>query len=344
MENTVVQAQYEGLIKLVEDLKTKLIDERKKNMSLEKNLREELCNEFNQMLVEVEQGYEQRNQDQISEAKRVNEWRIGELNNVHSRRNKRKDADAFDEELETFRLKSQLEEKTKVESVLVQELEDLKLQVEAMKDATMKSKAEQDKLEAANSKVQFELADQQRLAGELGRELASTEARLVEERRSNKAIREGETDALLESERQLAEAREELAKKEGEVSDLEDLIQEAKDEFIMKLDELQEAQKECQELKRQVAFLSLDIEELLGNQQECHILQQVANNRLEDKERKIEQLEQELETKEEEEVKTLKKELKSLQKEVDSKQNQHERELKRAKLASDKVSQFPITC
>ena len=125
MENTVVQAQYEGLIKLVEDLKTKLIDERKKNMSLEKNLREELCNEFNQMLVEVEQGYEQRNQDQIAEVERVNVWRIAELNNVHSKRNKRRDADAFDEELETFRLKSQLEEKTKVESMLVQEVEDL---------------------------------------------------------------------------------------------------------------------------------------------------------------------------------------------------------------------------
>ena len=53
LENTVVQAQCEGLMKLVEDLKGKIVEERKKNANLEKNLREELCIEFNNMLVEV---------------------------------------------------------------------------------------------------------------------------------------------------------------------------------------------------------------------------------------------------------------------------------------------------
>ena len=46
--------------------------------------------------------------------------------------------------------------------------------------------------------------------------------------------------------------------------------------------------------------------------------------------------------KEEEEVSTLRKEFKSLQKELDTKLSQHEREMKRSKLASDKVSQSDV--
>ena len=60
MDNTVVQTEYEVLLNLVDSLKSKLKEERTKNMTLEKNIREELCNEFNQMMVDVEQGYEKR--------------------------------------------------------------------------------------------------------------------------------------------------------------------------------------------------------------------------------------------------------------------------------------------
>ena len=60
MDNTVVQTEYEVLLDLVENLKSKLKEERTKNLNLEKNIREELCNEFNQMMVDVEQGYEKR--------------------------------------------------------------------------------------------------------------------------------------------------------------------------------------------------------------------------------------------------------------------------------------------
>ena len=320
LENTVVEAQYEGLLKLVDDLKSKLIDERKKNLSLEKNLREELCNEFNQMLVEVEQGYEQRLQDQLAENEKFSDWRIGELNKVHSKRAKRKredDTGDFDqEEMEKQRLQSELEEKTKAESVLVQEVEDLKQQVAAMKDATVKSKQEQDKLQAANSKVQFELAEQQRLAAELGRELAATGTELEEERRSHKAIRDGETDALLESERQLSKAREELARIENDVSDLKDLIQEAGDDFIMKDEELREAEAECKERESQVAQQGLVIQDLQGQLEECHILLREVNDEKQDQEQRIEELELELEKQENTMVAALESQLLEVREEL----------------------------
>merc|ERR1712098_348886 len=104
-------------------------------------------NEFNQMMVDVEQGYEKRIQAEREEAERANEWRIQELNKVHSKRNKRKreeEDNINEDELQVVRLESELSERTK--------------------ETVLKSKQEQDKLQSANSKVQFELAEQQRLA------------------------------------------------------------------------------------------------------------------------------------------------------------------------------------
>merc|ERR1712098_787521 len=79
MDNTVVQTEYEVLMGLVENLKSKLKEERTKNLNLEKNIREELCNEFNQMMVDVEQGYEKRIQ---AERERLKERMSGESKNL----------------------------------------------------------------------------------------------------------------------------------------------------------------------------------------------------------------------------------------------------------------------
>ena len=298
LENTVVQTQYEGLLKLVEELKGKLVDERKKNDDLEKNIREELCNEFNNMLVEVEKGYEKRLQVEREEAERVNEWRIGELNKVHSKRNKRRrenddNEDDFNEgELEVVRLQSQLDSKNKEVENLVKQLEDASSQVEVMRETVIKSKQEQDKLQGANTKIQFEMAEQQRLAAELGRELTVATGKLEEERRKVASIQDGETDALEESERSLAQVREELAKMEEEVSDLKELLQEAGNEFIVKEEELQAAEKELKEREGQVNEQGLVIQDLQTQLEESHLVLEEVNNQLEDKEKRIEELEQ----------------------------------------------------
>ena len=65
-----------------------------------------------------------------------------------------------------------------------------------MKETVLKSKQEQDKLQGARSKLQFELSEQQRLAAELGRELTSVTEQLEAERQVNVDIREGDSDAL----------------------------------------------------------------------------------------------------------------------------------------------------
>ena len=59
-EETVVDTKYDGLLKLIDNLKNQLIEEKQKNLKLEAEVRTELCEEFNKMMVDIETSWEQR--------------------------------------------------------------------------------------------------------------------------------------------------------------------------------------------------------------------------------------------------------------------------------------------
>ena len=136
---------------------------------------------------------------------------------------------------------------------LVKQLEDASSQVEVMRETVIKSKQEQEKLQVANTKIQFEMAEQKRLAS---------------------SIQE-------ESERSLAQVREELAKVKEDVSDLKELLQEAGDEFIVKEEELEAAEKELKEREGQVNKQGLVIQDLQNQLEESHLVLEEVNNQLE---------------------------------------------------------------
>jgi len=290
MENTVVETQYEGLLELVEELKQKLMQERNKNHNLEKEIREELCEEFNSMLVEVESGWEKRLQAEKEDAEKISEWRIGELQDVHRNRNKKRrrgdDSGEFQADIDSHRLQSQLDVKGREVDDLCKELEESSQQMKAMKETTLKSKQEQDKLQMGNSKLQFELAEQQRLAAELSK-------RLDEEQKQKMISKDGD-DSLLMAERTLDSVKEDLARREEEVSDLRDLIQEAGDEFVSKEEELRELEKLCRAREEHVTQQGIVIQDLQGQLEESHVLLQEVNNQLEEREQRVEEMEQEL--------------------------------------------------
>eukprot|EP00092_Neocalanus_flemingeri_P032334 GFUD01035153.1.p1 GENE.GFUD01035153.1~~GFUD01035153.1.p1 ORF type:complete len:1912 (+),score=653.09 GFUD01035153.1:74-5809(+) len=319
MDNTVVQTQYESLLGLVEDLKQKLIEERKKNQTLEKEIREELCEEFNSMLVEVESGWERRLQAEKEDAEKINEWRIGELQSVHRNRNKRRrenDSGEFQAEIDAHRLQSQLDAKGKEVVDMGKELEESKQHMKVMKETTVKSKQEQDKLQMSNTKLRFELAEQQRLVAELGKEVGNAKNRLEEEQRLNIVPGDGESDALLLAERSLASVSEELARRDEEVSDLRDLIQEAGDEFLGKEEELRELEKVVGDREVQVTQQGIVIQDLQGQLEESHVLLQEVNIQLEEKEQKVEDMEQELERFEKEDGKGKEETIAKLRRQV----------------------------
>ena len=83
LENTTMMEEederYNGLLKLIDSLKDQLIKEKQEKLTLESEVRSELCEEFNQMMVEIETGWERRLQDQKERSKELMDTRIGML-------------------------------------------------------------------------------------------------------------------------------------------------------------------------------------------------------------------------------------------------------------------------
>ena len=52
--------RYEGLVKLIDSLKEQLIAEKREKVAMESEIRTELCDEFNKMMVQIESGWERR--------------------------------------------------------------------------------------------------------------------------------------------------------------------------------------------------------------------------------------------------------------------------------------------
>ena len=52
--------RYDGLLKLIDDLKDQLIKEKQDKIQLESDIRTELCTEFDRMMVEIEESWEKR--------------------------------------------------------------------------------------------------------------------------------------------------------------------------------------------------------------------------------------------------------------------------------------------
>ena len=63
-EETIIDTKYDGLIKLIDNLKNQLIEEKQTNLKLESEIRTELCEEFNKMMVDIETSWEQRLQEE----------------------------------------------------------------------------------------------------------------------------------------------------------------------------------------------------------------------------------------------------------------------------------------
>merc|ERR1711997_1379763 len=78
-EETIIDTKYDGLIKLIDNLKNQLIEEKQTNLKLESEIRTELCEEFNKMMVDIETSWEQRLQEEKDRASELSDWRIGKL-------------------------------------------------------------------------------------------------------------------------------------------------------------------------------------------------------------------------------------------------------------------------
>ena len=80
-ETVVESTRYDvnGLLKLIDSLKNDLIEAKQKNIRIEAETRQELCEEFNKMMVEIETDWEKKLQEEKDRAAEYSDWRIGKL-------------------------------------------------------------------------------------------------------------------------------------------------------------------------------------------------------------------------------------------------------------------------
>ena len=100
------------MLSVIDGLKEQLISEKQKNLllerkieSLETEVRSELCDEFNKMMVEIESGWEQRLQEEKDRASELSDWRINKVQEAYNEKiKKRKRSEEFDFETESREL------------------------------------------------------------------------------------------------------------------------------------------------------------------------------------------------------------------------------------------------
>ncbi|QQP51413.1 Uncharacterized protein FKW44_012767 [Caligus rogercresseyi] len=91
-------SHYEALNNLISDLERRLREEKRKNATLESDIRMELCKEFNVMMVNRETEWQQRLKDTTERMDELSEWRLQKLESAYVVSRKRKRLDNSDED------------------------------------------------------------------------------------------------------------------------------------------------------------------------------------------------------------------------------------------------------
>ncbi|KAK7072683.1 hypothetical protein SK128_027827 [Halocaridina rubra] len=225
--------RYEALLNVIANLRDKLIQENKEKNELEDRLRNELCNEFSQQIVEIENAWSQRLKEQEAKSEELSEWRINALTKSMKKTNSRKrfrPEDDPDDEYVSSILLFQEEQKVKEKTAYIEELEmerkHLMEELEAVKASQKKTSEQANRAQEENTKLNFQLAQLTRSNDEALKQLEEYRKRTLCNGSENQEIRN------LQNELQNYQA--ELSQKEKEVVTLNKMLFEAAEEFIIK--------------------------------------------------------------------------------------------------------------
>ena len=246
-DTTVIDKRYDGLLSVIESLKEQLIAEKQKNLlldrkteNLEKEVRAELCDEFNKMMVEIESGWEQRLQEEKDRASELSDWRINKMQEAYMEKSKKRkrsedsNLDSDINELETNQKKIcdldfKLEEEKK-------ETSQLKEQIKAMKEVHQKMMEDQVNERGKLTRMSFEMATQQDKFKNYEETITRLEAEL---KASNDSLIAQIADPKIkELEAQLEEHKKNTLVLLKEKTDLTTLLDEAGEEYQTKDEEL----------------------------------------------------------------------------------------------------------
>ena len=236
MEDTVIDSRYDGFMKVIDNLKNQLIEERQKNLKLETDIRTELCDEFNNMMVEIETSWQQRLQEEKDRASELSDWRIGKLEEAlkeNRKKNKHHDNDELEKKLEENQ--KELDEKTNDLIHLQDELEALKNLHSSVVEDNKKLETDYESTKSAMEKLETDKTS-------LQEKLATAQAEL---QTSNNALKDQNAEPKIEElEKTVKKLEATISSEEVKVSDLKTLLDEAKEDYMAKDTEISKLQDE----------------------------------------------------------------------------------------------------
>ncbi|CAL4091661.1 unnamed protein product, partial [Meganyctiphanes norvegica] len=249
--------RYQALVKMIETLKNKLLKEHKEKVELETKIRDELCKEFSEQMVEIEDRYSQRLKETQARAEELTEWRVNAVmksaKKVYSRKRQRPEDDPDDEYVSSIELhREQLKVKEKDEKISDLEMEctTLNEEVEALKKSLKKTSEVATRAQEEGAKLTFQLA-------QLTQNFDKSQKELIEARRLTVSSTTTESLALEEMQRRLEDANASLAEKENEIKELKEMVVEAAEEFMNKEQEVDQrnAKINQQEKEKEQQFI-----------------------------------------------------------------------------------------
>ena len=151
-ETVIENNRYDvnGLLKLIDSLKNDLIEAKQKNIRIEAETRQELCEEFNKMMVEIEEDWEKKLQEEKDRAAEYSEWRIGKMQEALDER--RLNNQSNSNNVTVVENNEELEQKTK-------ELEIVQAELDALKTLNSSVLVDNKKLKDLSESLQRSLED-----------------------------------------------------------------------------------------------------------------------------------------------------------------------------------------
>ena len=322
LEETMVDERYEGLLELIDNLKNQLIKEKQEKITLEREIRHELTTEFSQMMVEIEESWEKRYQDQIVRSEELNNWRIAKMEEAYrSKRKRQRESD----DVSTARARAEaaaseggsgnetiMFAKDELEIKLEDketELKCLQEKLSTLEEMQTNLLSEQKKQEEKLAAKTMELNREKEKSGDLEVKLEKTKSELAETREIQKAKVEKDDSAqpvIEDLTKQLKEMTEKVDTLEADKLNLKELLDEAGQDFIEKAGELKQLSASLKEAEAQILQQSLELNELNSQLEESRLLLTDSAARIEEKEKHISELEERVSEDSKAEVKAVK--------------------------------------
>lgn len=300
--------RYEGLLKLIDNLKDQLIKEKQEKITLEKEVRSELCAEFNKMMVEIEENWEKRLQDQKERSEELLEWKMAKEQEMQRKKRKRANDDNSEATIffEKAELETMLEDKE-------HELKCLQEKVDAMMSTHNLMTEEKKKLQEELTKKVFELEKSKEMVSESKLKVQEVEEALqVANEVKLASVKSESAEPIIEDlKKQISNLEAEKISLIEDKTNLKELLDEAGEDFVQKENELKKTLNVVKDQEQQMMQQSMTLTEMKEQLEESRSLLTDSAKRMEEKEEMVnhfEELVEELRAK----VVDLEKELKEV--------------------------------